>query len=62
MNSLIKNNEIDLKQISQIYKKRWKMFALTFFLSIVIGVAIHINQPKIYKSTSIISIGTQLGR
>tara|TARA_Y100000588_G_C14280770_1_gene937017 strand:+ start:11496 stop:12212 length:717 start_codon:yes stop_codon:yes gene_type:complete len=62
MNSLIKNNEIDLKQISRVYKKRWKLFALTFLLSIVIGVAIHINKPKIYKSTSIISIGSQLGK
>ena len=62
MPSFITDNEVDLKQIFQIYKRRWKMLVLTFFLSLVVGVAINKNQSKIYKSTSIISVGTQLGK
>jgi len=61
-NKFIKDDEINLRAVFQVYKKSWTLFLSCTLISIVICIAIGLLLPKWYISTAIISIGTSGGK
>ncbi len=52
--------EMDLEQILRVIKKRWVMIASIIFLALLVGFSLSLfNAPKLYSSTSLISLGVE---
>jgi len=54
---IIKNDEIDLRELVQLFREKSKYILISMLISLGIGVFHGLYFPKIYESHSIISIG-----